>query len=294
MGLMNYQLISDYKDNELYRKTFNDLAESTFDINFEEWYKHGFWNDKYVCYSYLDKNKVIANVSINKMDLIYQGNDYRALQIGTVMTHPDYRNQGLAQELINHVISKYEQDYDFFYLFANDTVLDFYPKFGFERVQESSFTVDATSLKKRNYKIKKLNPDDELDFQLISRIVSNWVPLSSILDVKNSEDLLMFYLLIALRDAIYYIEELDAIVLYEQEEEDLYVLDIISTKKLDIVEVLGFLANKKIETIHVSFTPEKNKYIDAAYIIETEDMLFMRPNLFTADPYFLFPATSHA
>ncbi|CBH28390.1 GNAT family N-acetyltransferase [Listeria seeligeri] len=291
---MNYQLISDYKDNELYRKTFNDLAESIFDINFEEWYKQGFWNDKYVCYSYLDKNKVIANVSINKMDLIYQGNDYRALQIGTVMTHPDYRNQGLAQELINHVISKYEQDYDFFYLFANDTVLDFYPKFGFERVEESSFTVDATSLKKRNYKIKKLNPDDELDFQLISRIVSNRVPLSSILDVKNSEDLLMFYLLIALRDAIYYIEELDAIVLYEQEEEDLYVLDIISTKKLDIVEVLGFLANKKIETIHVSFTPEKNKYIDAAYIIETEDMLFMRPNLFTADPYFLFPATSHA
>ncbi|CAM2362869.1 GNAT family N-acetyltransferase [Listeria seeligeri] len=294
MELMNYQLISDYKDNELYRKTFNDLAESIFDINFEEWYKQGFWNDKYVCYSYLDKNKVIANVSINKMDLIYQGNDYRALQIGTVMTHPDYRNQGLAQELINHVISKYEQDYDFFYLFANDTVLDFYPKFGFERVEESSFTVDATSLKKRNYKIKKLNPDDELDFQLISRIVSNRVPLSSILDVKNSEDLLMFYLLIALRDAIYYIEELDAIVLYEQEEEDLYVLDIISTKKLDIVEVLGFLANKKIETIHVSFTPEKNKYIDAAYIIETEDMLFMRPNLFTADPYFLFPATSHA
>lgn len=291
---MNYQLISDYKDNELYRKTFNDLAESTFDINFEEWYKQGFWNDKYVCYSYLDKNKVIANVSINKMDLIYQGNDYRALQIGTVMTHLDYRNQGLAQELINHVISKYEQDYDFFYLFANDTVLDFYPKFGFERVEESSFTVDATSLKKRNYKIKKLSPDDESDFQLISRIVSNRVPLSSILDVKNSEDLLMFYLLIALRDAIYYIEELDAIVLYEQEEEDLYVLDIISTKKLDIVEVLGFLANKKIETIHVSFTPEKNKYVDASYIIETEDMLFMRPNLFTANPYFLFPATSHA
>lgn len=291
---MNYQLISDYKDNELYRNTFNDLAKSTFGINFEDWYKQGFWNDKYVCYSYLDKNKVVANVSINKMDLTYQGNDYQAIQIGTVMTHPDYRNQGLAQKLINHVISKYEQDYDFFYLFANDTVLDFYPKFGFERVEESSFTVDVASLKKRNSKIKKLNPDDESDFQLISRIVSDRVQLSSILDVKNSEDLLMFYVLIALKDAIYYIEELDVIVLYEQEDADLYVQDIISTKKLDIVEVLGFLANKKIETIHISFTPEKNKYVDAAYIIETEDMLFMRPNLFTADPYFLFPATSHA
>ncbi|WP_346401773.1 GNAT family N-acetyltransferase, partial [Listeria monocytogenes] len=101
---MNYEMISDYKDNKMYRDSFNRLAESTFDINFEEWYRDGFWNDKYICYSYIDDNKVIANVSINKMNLIYQGEDYRALQIGTVMTHPDYRGQGLAKKLLEHVI----------------------------------------------------------------------------------------------------------------------------------------------------------------------------------------------
>lgn len=43
------------------------------------------------------------------------------------MTHPDYRNQGLAAKLLNHIIGKYEKEYDYIYLFANETVLDFYP-----------------------------------------------------------------------------------------------------------------------------------------------------------------------
>lgn len=291
---MNYEMISDYKDNKMYRDSFNKLAESTFDINFEEWFRSGFWNDKYVCYSYIDNNEVISNVSINKMNLIYQGENYSALQIGTVMTHPNYRGQGLAKNLLNHVIAKYEDQYDFLYLFANDTVLDFYPKFGFERIEESSFTVDACNLKKKASKLKKLNPDNKTDFQLISRIVSKRAPLSNILDVKESEDLLIFYVLIALKNELYYLEELDVIVLMEQEGTDLYVLDILSTKKLDVVEVLSYLSTKKIETIHLLFTPEKSKYIDAAYIIETEDMLFVRPNVLTSENYFLFPATSHA
>ncbi|EQA4177953.1 GNAT family N-acetyltransferase [Listeria monocytogenes] len=291
---MNYEMISDYKDNKMYRDSFNKLAESTYDINFEEWFRSGFWNDKYVCYSYIDNNEVISNVSINKMNLIYQGENYSALQIGTVMTHPNYRGQGLAKNLLNHVIAKYEDQYDFLYLFANDTVLDFYPKFGFERIEESSFTVDACNLKKKASKLKKLNPDNKTDFQLISRIVSERAPLSNILDVKESEDLLMFYVLIALKNELYYLEELDVIVLMEQEGTDLYVLDILSTKKLDVVEVLSYLSTKKIETIHLLFTPEKSKYIDAAYIIETEDMLFVRPNVLTSENYFLFPATSHA
>ncbi|HBM3446052.1 TPA: GNAT family N-acetyltransferase, partial [Listeria monocytogenes] len=206
----------------------------------------------------------------------------------------NYRGQGLAKNLLNHVIAKYEDQYDFLYLFANDTVLDFYPKFGFERIEESSFTVDACNLKKKASKLKKLNPDNKTDFQLISRIVSERAPLSNILDVKESEDLLMFYVLIALKNELYYLEELDVIVLMEQEGTDLYVLDILSTKKLDVVEVLSYLSTKKIETIHLLFTPEKSKYIDAAYIIETEDMLFVRPNVLTSENYFLFPATSHA
>lgn len=69
--MMNYEMISDYKDNKMYCDSFNKFVESIFDINFEEWFRSGFWNDKYVCYFYIDNNEVILNVFINKMNLIY-------------------------------------------------------------------------------------------------------------------------------------------------------------------------------------------------------------------------------
>jgi hypothetical protein len=83
------KLIHNYKDIAEYRQSFNQLAKSTFGIDFEKWYKNGFWDDRYICYSYRDEDKVVANVSINKMDVILEGERKRVLQIGTVMTHPE-------------------------------------------------------------------------------------------------------------------------------------------------------------------------------------------------------------
>jgi predicted GNAT family acetyltransferase len=60
------------------------------------------------------------------MTIVSFGKEYQAIQIGTVMTHPDYRKKGLAKKLIEHITAIYEKQSDFIYLFANKTVLDFY------------------------------------------------------------------------------------------------------------------------------------------------------------------------
>jgi GNAT superfamily N-acetyltransferase len=110
--MTNYQLVSDYKDIETYKESFNELAKIVFELDFKKWYEKGCWNDNYICYSYVG-DKVIANTSINKMTLVSNGKEYKAIQVGTVMTHPDYRNQGLSGKLMNHIIEKYEPEYDF-------------------------------------------------------------------------------------------------------------------------------------------------------------------------------------
>lgn len=102
--MKEYIMVSDYMNNDKYRWSFNKLAVSTFGLNFEDWYKNKFFYSKYICYSYTNKEEVIANVSINKMDLIVQGKKKKAIQLGTVMTHRDYRNQGLSSSLINYII----------------------------------------------------------------------------------------------------------------------------------------------------------------------------------------------
>lgn len=131
--------MKNYKNNEVLRKSFFELAVNTFEINFEDWYQQGYWGERYIPYSYVDGDQVIANVSVNILELIIHGEKKKAIQIGTVMTHPDYRGKGLSTRLMNKVLAEYENKYDYMYLFANESVLDFYPKFGFKPVEEHLF-----------------------------------------------------------------------------------------------------------------------------------------------------------
>ncbi len=122
-----------YRNDEALRKSFNDLATLVFGINFEEWHQ------------YVDGRKLIANVSVNVLDFVVNGEEKRAIQIGTVMTHPEYRNRGLSKRLMHKVLEAYENRYDFMYLFANQNVLDFYPKFGFKAVSDYPFSMASAN-----------------------------------------------------------------------------------------------------------------------------------------------------
>lgn len=112
--MSEYQLISDYKQNERHKESFNELAKHVFELDFKEWYNKGCWNDNFICYSYVDGEKVIANASINKMVIVSDGEEYKAIQVGTVMTHPDYRHQGLAAKLMDHIIKNMNRTMTFF------------------------------------------------------------------------------------------------------------------------------------------------------------------------------------
>ncbi|BBI33294.1 GNAT family N-acetyltransferase [Cohnella abietis] len=296
--MKNYQLVNDYKLNETYKESFNELAKTVFEIDFKQWYEKGCWNDNYICYSYVDGDKVIANASINKMIIISNGKEYKAIQVGTVMTHPDYRNQGLSGKLMNHIIDKYEREYDFIYLFANETVLDFYVKFGFEKVQESRFSLHISELEEKPeiaHLWRRLDINDSSDYERIESLARERLPVSSILGVKNNEHLLMFYFILVFNESIYYIEEIDVIVIYKQEDNHLHIFDIISSKKAEIDTILHSIVSAKTEIIHFYFTPDyEGKSIQTEQITESDDNLFVRPLLQGAPTHFVFPITSHS
>ncbi|WP_397386234.1 GNAT family N-acetyltransferase [Paenibacillus sp. VCA1] len=84
----------DYKYHDEYRASFNRLSKLVFGI-----YQKGAWDDRYICHSFVADDEVIANVSVSKMNLVIKG-DIRALQIGTVMTHPEHRGKGLSKQLM--------------------------------------------------------------------------------------------------------------------------------------------------------------------------------------------------
>ncbi|MBH5316391.1 GNAT family N-acetyltransferase [Paenibacillus sp. GSMTC-2017] len=296
--MTNYQLVSDYKDIESYKESFNELAKIVFGLDFKKWYEKGCWNDNYICYSYVDEDKIIANASINKMTFVSNGKEYKAIQVGTVMTHPAYRNQGLSGKLMNHIIEKYEQEYDFIYLFANESVLNFYPRFGFGKVQESSFSLKMSALRTQlaeSHSLRRLDTNNMDDFRIMEQFAAERIPVSLVMSVKNNEHLLMFYFILAFNDSIYYIEDLDAIVIFKQEDKHLHIFDIISKEKVDYDMILNCIVSADTAIIHFYFTPDyDNEYIQIEFITESDDTLFVRPLWEDKTRHFLIPLTSHS
>lgn len=292
--MANYQLIFDYRSNKKYSNSFNELSKQIFGLDFSKWIEAGCWNDDYICYSYIDGDRVIANVSVNKMSLILNGRSVKAIQLGTVMTHPDYRNQGLAAELMKIVIAKYEKECDFIYLFANDSVLEFYPKFGFEAVEESRFTLKRSDLEPTGaFPIRKL--DVEKDFALLKDFAENRVPVSPVLGVKNNPHLVGFHFLLAFPGALYYVEEMNLVVIFEEADGQLHVYDILSKSAIDAVSILQGIVSKETKNIHLYFTPDyRNDEIYVKEINTASDRLFMRPAPHDFPRYFTFPVTSHS
>ena len=131
------QILKGYRDDDTLRGSFDRLARRTFDLTFEDWYQNGFWGDDYIPYSVVIDGAVAANVSVNRTNFVLDGETKRFIQLGTVMTDERYRNRGLIRRLMTEIDRDFAGQADGVYLFANDSVLDFYPKFGFRWAAET-------------------------------------------------------------------------------------------------------------------------------------------------------------
>ncbi|APO43906.1 GNAT family N-acetyltransferase [Paenibacillus xylanexedens] len=268
--------MKNYKNNEVLRKSFFELAVNTFEINFEDWYQQGYWGERYIPYSYVDGDQVIANVSVNILELIIHGEKKKAIQIGTVMTHPDYRGKGLSTRLMNKVLEEYENKYDYMYLFANESVLDFYPKFGFKPVEEHLFSMNYTAKKSPEpANIRKLNVTNAEDLRLIQKLASERLPVSQHLATHHSQGILMFYCLNVFSDDIYYLENENVIVIYQKEDNHIELFDVVSLNEMNMKDILDKIADEDTEKVIFHFTPDATDDIVLKSSI-TNEGLFVR------------------
>lgn len=291
-----FKLIHDYKDVTEYRLSFNELANSIFGIDFEKWYQNGFWNDRYVCYSYAEGNNVVSNISINKMDLIIEGERKRTLQLGTVMTHPDYTKRGLATSLMNSILEEYEKKYDFIYLFANENVLNFYQKFGFKASKESQFSIDVdiNISKTKINKLRKLDTSNMEDLSLINNFASERIPVSDIFGTENSEHILMWYCLNIFTEDIYYMKDEEVIVIFKTEKNKLHLYDVISKREVCFKNIINNITSQEVEKVVFYFTPDF-KDIDGKYdVFESGETIFIKPDSLNIAMDFKYPIAAQA
>ncbi|SEU02223.1 Acetyltransferase (GNAT) domain-containing protein [Lacrimispora sphenoides] len=289
---MNYIFTNSIKDDNALRRSYNSLAEKTFGLSFEEFYQNGYWTDKYIPYSLIDDGKVIANASVNILKSFYNGQEKRCIQIGTVMTDSDYRNQGLSRYLIERILSEWKEACDTMYLFANDSVLDFYPKFGFVKAVEYQCSSPITPTKGR---VRKLDMSHASDREFLKRYYTKSNPYSA-LAIKDNYELFMFYCTSLMKDCVYFLEDFDAVIIASNKNEILTCYDIFSDGNHAMIEMVSRVAESQIRTVVFGFTPAEHAAFHSQILEEEDTTLFIlkgKDNWFV-NHQMMFPVLSHA
>ncbi len=289
----DYLLAKDHRQNDALRASFNELAKMTFNINFEKWYQSGYWQENYIPHSLVVDNQVVANVSVNLMQFNHLGSTKKMIQLGTVMTHPDHRGLGLSRLLIKQVLADYRDQADLLYLFANDSVLEFYPKFGFQKAFEYRYTL-------RPSQDAKPSPLQKLDMTLKESestflgCYAHGNPLSA-LHTTGGADLLMFYAIAGLKDHIYYLPEYDAVMMAEVSGCKMTLYEIFCKRTLTLADLYTVIP-KGVEEVELGFTPKDTTGMDCAPLQLKDNTLFVLEggdNIFEGKRL-MFPLTSHA
>ena len=281
----------NYRDNESLRNSFNELAGKVFGgLNFEDWYRNGFWNDNYIPYSIVIDGKVVSNISVNACNMNYDGRIVKLIQIGTVMTDPDYRGRGYARMLMEKIIEDYENKVDGIYLFANDSVVDFYPKFGFRKSREYQFSKAVKIDTERTAQLVPMS--EKRDWDKMMQILNKTEQNAKMYMVSNA-GLYIFYLAQFMRENTFYIEDCDSYAIAEIEDDTLILHAVVGSGAIDrVISAFG----KEIKKVILAFTPNDSTGYDKSEVIEEDTHLFVRGKFFddTNDDEFMFQAITHA
>ena len=287
---MDMRLISDCRTDKQYFDLLDKLASATFGIALSEWNESGLLGSNYIPYSFIADGKIAANVSANIFTCEISGQTYQVVQLGTVMTDPAYRKLGLAGKLMRHVLSVYEKDSLFIFLFANPSVLEFYPRFGFVRAKQSRYVFRSSDLRSEREldlrsSFRPVYWENEADRKLITDIAGTRVPLSDSFGLIGDAPFRALFLSDQENTGkLFYSEELDTVAVMSREGQTLYVQDLFcrsgtqgKSRRVYMDRVLSSLPLKDVDRVECGFTLDTSFNNTAENLVDEEaDVLFVR------------------
>ncbi|WP_367567438.1 GNAT family N-acetyltransferase [Lacrimispora sp.] len=268
---MNYQLCKDVMRNDARRKAFDELAVKTFQLSFESWYQDGYWEETNMPYTLFDGDKAVANVSVNRMELNWQGKRRHYIQLGTVMTDGAYRNQGLSRFLMDEIMKDWENQCDSIFLFANKTVLDFYPKFGFKREKQYQYNIMIDKVPGLR---RKIDMGCLQDREMLKKHYMKSNPFSNF-QVINNYSLLMFYCSSFMKDCLYYMPQHDAVVIAEQEGSVFRCFKIFCDDGKNLNDIMCSAAPEGTNEVVLGFTPKDGLNYEVKPVDDSNNALFV-------------------
>lgn len=230
-------------NDPVYELHFNELVQAVFGFDFGHWFRLGVWDDCYESYGLWLDGRLVAHSGLFKMNLLVKGAIYPTIQFSAVAVHPDFRGKGLMKILFEHIFAKYPDTSAL--LFANESVLDFYPRFGFKP------TDDYIACSAQNINNEPASP---VTPEQCRKIVENCRPHSQILDCANGHSIRLFHLFGEFAEKLYRIDEV--VIAAEVVGETLKIADIFSRNPVKWNDLKKRLPFRNIRKVEFGFCPD--------------------------------------
>lgn len=291
-----------YKNDSEALASFNELTRNTFGFDFVGWHAAGYFSDMYVPHVIIENGKVVSNVSVNKMQFDIGGVIKNYIQIGTVMTDNEHRGQGLNRRIMESILQEYAGKVEGIYLFGNDSVLNYYPKFGFVPCEEYEYYFSwKNESDVAPYSMEKVDMSDDTQAKNVYAVMEDYFADPAVPNENDmmymSENLCLYHFWMDSEydENIYYLPECGAYVVGAVDDGKLYLYQIIGKNKVELKRLAGAFGDDFSEVV-LGYTPvhkeglsvRKHKEDDCTLFIMGDDLKVV------SEKQMMFPVLSHA
>jgi predicted N-acetyltransferase YhbS len=256
-------------------------------VDFRLWYARCGWPPGFVVRALVEGTEVVSSVARSAVQLVVEGQSGSAWQLGTVGTLAGWRGRGLAARLLREVLAQAASEPLF--LFANDTVLDFYPRFGFERAEEHDFVVDRR-VRPASNRACRLELGEPEHRRLVERLAASARPVTERFGARDYGTTLLWHLTYSHPEDIYYLEAETAVIIARARGDLLTVYDVLAEHTFDLEAALPRVIEREVARVEFGFTPER--WFPAAPPDRPQRELFVRAIRLPTGP-FRFPVLAH-
>ena len=256
------------------------------------WRDRGGWTESYEVFAIVDDNRVVGTIGRTRMPLVVNGEARQGYQLGAVATLGPYRRQGLARQLMECVIDAVDEPDQPIILFANHSVLEFYPRFGFRRVPQRR-SIARGSIQPSGAQAPRCVPACLADRLRLMELCSRAQPNRGPLAARDYYSVLLWHLTCRSIDA-YWLPESDAVIAATTQDGRLVVHDVIAVRPFDLKPVIPTLITVPISELEFGFDP-KDWWSPVEYseFDDSDSCLFVHGGGLSIAGPVQFPALAH-
>lgn len=218
------------------------------------WRDRGSWTNDYEVFAILDGGSVVSTIGRSRMNLVIDGKDRVGYQLGAVATLEPYRGRGLARQLMKWVIDDLDAVDQPVILFANNSVLDFYPRFGFRRIPQRR-SLATVALQPADVQAPCCNLSDASDRSRLATLCFRALPTQGRLTARDYYWLALWNLSCG-PATVSWVPEFEAAVAWAVDNGRLVIHDVLATQPFDLSLIVPMLIARPVTEVELLIDPE--------------------------------------